>query len=180
MKGLSPTTLARRFLIAACLIAAFPVAWRVGGAATELQRAVTAYRLGVDLQKEGRLDEAAEAFGKTIALYPRMLEAHRRLAAVELMRGRIDEAIAAYRGIIALYPYSHSPDLYREIGFIELNAGRLRDARSDLLRAVALDPGDWRAYQLLGQVYQRQGDTERARAALQRAEDLKRSSQRSL
>lgn len=179
MKGLSPTTV-RRFLIAACLIAALPVAWRVGGAAAELQRAVAAYQLGVDLQREGRLDEAADAFRNTIALYPRMVEAHRRLARVEVLRGRINEAIGAYRGIIALYPYSHSPDLHREVGFIELNDGRLKDARTDLLRAVALDPGDWRAHQLLGQVYQRQGDVEQARAALQRAQDLKRSSQRGL
>ncbi len=179
MKGLSPTTV-RRFLIGACLIAALPVAWRVGGAASELQRAVAAYQRGVNLQNEHRLDEAAQAFRNTIALYPRMLEAHRRLARVEIQRGRITEAIGAYRGIMALYPYSHSSDLHREVGFIELNDSRLNDARTDLLRAVALDPGDWRAHQLLGQVYQRLGDIERARAALQRAQDLKKSSQRGL
>jgi len=173
MKGLSPITVLRRFLIAACLIAALPVAWRVGGAAAELQRAVAAYQVGVNLQRAGRLDEAADAFRNTIALYPRMVEAHKRLARVEVLRGRVDDAISVYRGIIAVYPFSHSPELHREIGFIELNDGRLDHAQTDLLRAVALDPSDWRAHELLGEAYQRQGDGERARATLQRARDLK-------
>lgn len=172
MKALSPTK-ARRFLIMACLIAALLAAWRVSGAAAELQRTAVVYQLGVDRHREGRFDEAADAFRKTIERFPRMLEAHRRLAAVEVLRGRVDEAIGIYRGLIAVYPYSHSSDLHRELGFIELNAGRLEDAQTDLLRAVALDAGDWRAHQLLGQVYQRQGDMHRARAALQRARDLK-------
>ncbi|MGH2372420.1 MAG: tetratricopeptide repeat protein [bacterium] len=172
MKALSPAK-ARRFLIGACLIAALLAAWRVGGAAADLQRTAAVYQLGVDRHREGRLDEAADAFRTTIARFPRMLEAHRRLAAVEVLRGRVDEAIGIYRELIAVYPNSHSADLHRELGFIELNAGRLEDAQTDLLRAVALDAGDWRAHQLLGQVYQRQGDVQRARAALQRARDLK-------
>jgi Flp pilus assembly protein TadD len=172
MKALSPTK-ARRFLIAACLVAAFLAAWRVGGAAAELQRTAAVYQLGMERHREGRLDEAADAFRRTIERFPRMLEAHRKLAEVEVLRGRVDEAIGIYRRLIAVYPYSHASDLHRDLGFVELNAGRLEDAHTDLLRAVALDAGDWRAHQLLGQLYQRQGDIQRASAAFQKARDLK-------
>lgn len=175
----SPTAGLRRFLVAACLIAALPVAWRVGAAAADLRQAMAAYQLGVALQQEHRFDEAAVAFRNTIALYPRMLEAHSRLAEVEVRRGRIDEAIAVYRGILAVYPYSHLPNLHREVGLIELSDGRLEDARTDLLHAVALDPLDWRAHQLLGQAYRRLGDAKQAAASLRRAHELKQARQSS-
>jgi protein O-GlcNAc transferase len=175
--GPSRAARVRRALVAACLIVAIPVVWRVGAAAADLQRAMTTYRLGVEWARQNRLDEAAAAFRTTISLYPRMREAHERLARVEVQRGRIDEALGAYRLIITQYPFSHFGDLYREMGFIELRDGRLVEAQGNFLRAVTLDPSDWRAHELLGQVYQGQGDVQQADASFRRARELKRNTE---
>lgn len=172
----SPAAVVRRFLLVACLAASIPVVWGVGEIAAELEkstRATAAYQLGVDLQTAGRLEEAADAFRSAIALSPRMVEAYRKLAKAEAVQGRYDAAIATYRQIMAEYPFSRFSPLYREVGLIELYAGRLEEAHDDLLQAVAHDPRDWRAHNLLGLIYQRQGDMKQAAAARMRARELR-------
>lgn len=166
----------RWLLLGACLAALIPLVWKVGEISAELQqsaRAKAAYDLGADMHADGRLEEAADAFRNAIALSPQMLGAHRRLAKVEVARGRYDEAIATYRQIMADYPFSRLSTLYREMALIELHADRLDDAHEDLLRALTIDPRDWRAHNLLGRVYLRQGDKDRARAARRLAHELK-------
>ncbi len=158
-------------LVVACLAAAVPVAWRVGDVIAETDRsrlgAVT-FQRGVALLDAGRHDEAGEAFRVTIAYAPKNPEAYQRLAEAEFKRGRIDEAVAAYRKLLAIYPFTYFPLLYWQLALIEINTGRLTEAREDLLQAVALDPSEWRPYYFLGIVYGRLGDISSARAAWRR------------
>ena len=166
----------RWWLVAACLAASLLPLWRSGEVAAELRRdrlAAAAYQRGIVLQVAGRLDEAAGAFRKVIAISPMAVEAYGSLAEVEFKRGRITEAIQAYRRLLAIYPYTYVASLYREVGLIELRAGRLKDARADLIEATAIDPNDWLAHHLLGQANYRLGDVESARTAWQRVVVLK-------
>ncbi len=158
----------RRWLIAGCLVAVVPLAWRAGGVATELLRereAATAYRWGTVLVNGQRFEEATFAFRRAITLSPRAPEPYRSLAEAEFKRGRIDEAVAAYRQLIAIYPYTYYSTLYWEVAIVEISAGRMQEARHDLLQAVAVDPNDWRAFYFLGIVNRQMGDIAGAQAA---------------
>lgn len=166
----------RRQLIAACLLASFPALWRIGDAWEALQRqrlATAEYGRGEQLRAAGRLAEAMQTFRTAVeygpaapgASVPNATERYESLADAQFRLGLIDESITTYRQILKVYPYKYFSRLYRNVGLIELRAGRPRVAREDLYRAVALDPGDWLAYHLLGHALAASGDTQGARAA---------------
>ncbi len=155
-------------LVAACLAAAVPLAWRVGDVLAEADRgrvAAEAFQRGVALLDAGRVDDAAGAFQMAVAYAPKNPEAYLRLAETEFRRGKIDEAVGAYRKLMTVYPYTYVWILYWQLALVEINAGRLPEAQDDLLQAVALDPNEWRPYYFLGIVYGRLGDVSSARAA---------------
>lgn len=155
-------------LVAACLAAAVPLAWRVSDVIAEADRgrvAAEAFQRGVALLDAGRVDDAAGAFQMAVAYAPQNPEAFLRLAETEFKRGKIDEAVGAYRKLMTVYPYTYVWILYWQLALVEINAGRLPEARDDLLQAVALDPNEWRPYYFLGIVYRQLGDVSRAHAA---------------
>ncbi len=158
-------------LVAACLVAAVPLAWRVGDVLAEADRgrvAAEAFQRGVPLLDAGRVDEAAGAFQVAVAYAPKNPEAYLRLAEAEFKRGRIDDAVGAYRRLMAVYPFTYVSLLYWQLALLEMNAERPTEARDDLLQAVALDPNEWRPYYFLGIVYRRLGDVSSARTAWQK------------
>jgi tetratricopeptide (TPR) repeat protein len=160
-----PRREARRWLITACVLALPLVAARAVGVAGEVardRRAAAAYARGVQLQLEGRYDDAAAALRAAIAVSPRAFAAYAALGEVESRRHRYDAAIEAYRQLMARYPYTYSAELHREVGVIELRAGRPADARRSLSQAVELDGTDWLAFYLLGHAYLRLGQPDRA------------------
>ncbi len=164
-------TRARRWLVVACLVAVLPLGWRIQEVAAELQReqrATLLYSEGLTLYRRGRAPEAAHRFRQAIVLAPLAAEVYGDLAEAEVRQGNIDAAVHAYRRLLAIYPYTYFASLYRQLGFIELRAGRDADARADLEQAIALDPKDWHAHYLLGHAYRRLGDTDAARAAWRR------------
>ncbi|HXF81992.1 MAG TPA: tetratricopeptide repeat protein [bacterium] len=165
----------RRWLIAACALALPLVAIRaveVAGDVRRDRRAASALARGVQLQLEGRYDEAAAALHDAIAISPRAFAAYAALGEVEFRRHRYDEAIAAYRRLMAHYPYTYQADLHREVGLIELRAGRPGRALRSLTQAVELDGADWLAFYLLGHAHLRVGQADRAAAAWRRVVEL--------
>ncbi len=161
----------RPWVVMACIVAAIPVASRGREVAAEVHRgqlATAAYHRGTVLVSERRFGEASAAFREAIAFSPREAEPYRGLAEAEFKSGRITEAVQAYRNLTAIYPFTYLSGLYWEIAILEISGGRLEDARQDLLRAVAVDPNDWRAYYFLGIVYRQLGDISGARAAWRR------------
>lgn len=161
----------RRWLVCACLIAVFPLGWRVQEVAAELaweRRATSLYSQGLTLYLRGRSAEATHFFRQAIALAPLAAEVYSDLAEAEVRSGNVDAGVQAYRRLLAIYPYTYFASLYRQLGFLELRAGRTTDARTDLEQAVALDPRDWHAHYLLGHAYRRLGNSEAAQAAWRR------------
>jgi tetratricopeptide (TPR) repeat protein len=77
--------------------------------------------------------------------------------------GRTDEAAQAYTSAIASSP--ESPFLYREIAAIERQKGNLDAALADFRRALALDPGDARSLDQVGQILESRDDLEGAEKA---------------
>jgi tetratricopeptide (TPR) repeat protein len=77
------------------------------------QRAEGHYNQGLNLQKEGKVDEAIVSFEKAIALYPKDAQARRTLAVLYLNNGnryrsssKLDEAMACFKKAIELDPKS--------------------------------------------------------------------------
>lgn len=167
----------RRLAIAACVAALMLLFGARGaelaGLVQSRRAAASAYREGSLLQVRGQLAEAAAAYRQAIAALPTAFEAYRDLAQVEFLQGHYGEAIAVYRQMLQVYPFKYTASLYRDVGFIELRAGQLVEAREDLSEALALDGTDWLAYHYLGHVYRRLGDTQAARTAWQRALELR-------
>jgi tetratricopeptide (TPR) repeat protein len=65
---------------------------------------------GHTLEDRGLLEQAAESFGRAIALRPEFADAHNDLGQVLLRMGRTDAAIASCRRALALRPqFATSP-----------------------------------------------------------------------
>jgi tetratricopeptide (TPR) repeat protein len=77
--------------------------------------------------------------------------------------GKLAEARTAYEAALAASP--QSPFLHRELAFVEHRDGNLQAALAHALEAAKLDPYDARSLALAGEIYEAQGDYERAREA---------------
>jgi tetratricopeptide (TPR) repeat protein len=103
--------------------------------------------LGNALKEAGRLDEAATAFGRALALDPRHGAALVGLGTVELRRGRPEAALAAFDACLANGPNTRAVAYKHSALAAE---GRREEARAilDLRRhvsasALAFDPALW-------------------------------------
>lgn len=74
--------------------------------------------------------------------------------------GRLQEARAAYRSAIAASP--GSPFLHRELAEVERRAGDTAAALEEARLAADLDPDEPRAFIILGELYEGDGDYDRA------------------
>ena len=124
-----------------------------------------------------REDEAMAEFEAALAVDPGLTEVRRRVEVLkfrgleqriararELARqGHTDEALQAYSGAIAGAP--DSPFLYREIAAIEKQKGNLDAALADFHKALALDAGDARSLEQIGEILEDRDDLEGAEKA---------------
>ena len=77
----------------------------------------------------GRIQEAAEAYHKAIALNPRNSAAHHNLGNILAAAGRVAEAIAAYRRSIELNP-DQGALAQKSLAGLLLGQGRIAEARA--------------------------------------------------
>lgn len=175
MATISPAT-RRRVLVWLVLLASIPAIWRYAELREVLLRdrlAAEAFAQGQQLQASGQLAEAIEAFENAVHNASVMdRDLYESLALAQFRHGQIDDAVTTYRRIIAVYPHTYNAVLYRNLGLVELKAGRFRDAGWDLLMATRLDPTDVLAFHFLGQALAASNDTAGARAAWKRAISL--------
>jgi tetratricopeptide (TPR) repeat protein len=91
------------------------------------------------------------------------------LGRLDLLEGNIPSAIREFESI-----NGHGP-LYDEMYYLataHLKLGKIKEAISCLKRQIAFNPKDFRAYNLLGRAYQRQGDLAQARKEFQKSQAL--------
>jgi tetratricopeptide (TPR) repeat protein len=93
--------------------------------------------LGQACARAGRLDEAADALSRALALSPRDEEARFQLALVEIDRARPAAAIAALREVLRGSP-GHAAARYN-LGLTLLAAGDLEGARAELRALEGID-----------------------------------------
>ncbi|HXW06286.1 MAG TPA: tetratricopeptide repeat protein [Vicinamibacterales bacterium] len=132
---------------------------------------------GEALLAVGERDLALESFEAAVAADPSLAPLRTR---IELLRfrglqddvasarkaaetGRFDEARALYSRALEASP--QSPFLYRELATVERRAGNLDAALAHAARAAEMEPGDARAFVLMGELHEARGDLSKAAEA---------------
>jgi Tfp pilus assembly protein PilF len=121
-----------------------------------------------ELQKKGRLQEAAELYKKSIESFP-TAEAHTFLGWTYSFMGRVDDAIAECRRAIEVDPDFGNP--YNDIGAYLIQKGQLDEAIPWLERALRAPRYDSYCFphMNLGRVYETKHLWFRAREEFRRA-----------
>jgi tetratricopeptide (TPR) repeat protein len=122
---------------------------------------------GTALADEGRLQEAAEAYRRSLELKPGDANALSSLANMLHGQGREEEAFALYERAIASDPDNFAAYYNRAIVLQEM--GQLRRAMRDYQQALALAPGSWTAWNNLGNAYVQLGRLEKGIDAYRQA-----------
>lgn len=118
------------------------------------------YNLGVRLQTEGKMDEAASIFEKTIAQYPLLAEAHCALGFLKFLSGDLNSAAELFQTAL-----KHNPSLPQAQlgwGIIMARTGEDQKAEPIFLLLVGHRSIAARARYELGRIYAARGERDKA------------------
>jgi len=119
------------------------------------------------LYESGHLEQAAEAYRRSIEIEPERSEAHNNLGNTLLRLGKAREAIDSFDRALQLQP--NNPQAFYNRGIALHNLGQFESAVESCRRAVTLDPAFAAAWNNLGTSLQRLGKLPEALGCLQRA-----------
>jgi tetratricopeptide (TPR) repeat protein len=117
-------------------------AWNGAGHALLTFRApppLAAMRAAVELERAGRLDEAARGYRQVLEAHPDHVQAWVDLGNVEAARSRRRDAEAAYRRALELAP--HDTDALNNLAWLLLGEGERLEEAERLARAAAAGAG---------------------------------------
>lgn len=126
------------------------------------------YQRGVQWYKQGRYEEALEAFRAAVRARPGHLPGYYSLG-VTLYSGLGRSAEAAGLLEQALARDSSRVEICELLGRVYLSLNRSAEAVEVLTRATVLDPASWENHHRLGLAHLRRGELEAAKDAFQRA-----------
>ena len=126
------------------------------------------YQHGVALYRQGRYEEALEAFRASLQGRPDHLPTYYSLG-VTLFGGLGRSTEAATLLEQAMAKDSTRVELCELLGRVYLSLNRAEEAVAALSRAILLDPSSWENHHRLGLAHLRQGNLEAAKAAFQHA-----------
>lgn len=94
---------------------------------------------GTRLLEQGKLEPAREAFEAATKAGPRSVEAHMKLAGVNITQNNFSAAIAIYRQAIGLDP--NNAKAFIGLGIAYLHSGNKSLTRAALEEAMRIEPG---------------------------------------
>ncbi len=118
--------------------------------------------LGVQLARQGKLDEALVELEKAIELQPDYWQGHVNAAVVLIDQGKLDQAMARLKRVLQANP--NRAHAYGSVGVALSRQGMLDEAIQHFKKAVELDPGYADAHANLAKILQKQGHLEEATA----------------
>ncbi len=120
------------------------------------------YRLGLDFEDQGRLDNALQAFKQAAALRPAQSEVRLQLGIVYARQSQWEPALAELEHARQLSP--DDPRVYLYSAEVLWKLGRRSDSIARLREAVRLQPDYWEAHYRLGDELAQQEDVTAAAA----------------
>lgn len=114
----------------------------------QTQDAATKFNRAVELQQQGRLDEAAAEYRAALAIKPDYPEAQANLGVVLARLGKYDDAITAYEAALKLAP--HLTPILLNLGIAHYRAGQHAKAAETLKSFLEKKPDSAQARQLYG------------------------------
>ena len=125
------------------------------------------YYLAVHYEETGALEEAADSYFNAIELNPGYAPAQVRVGRVLLELDRVDEAEVSFKA--ALQRDNKMAAAFAGLGQVEFARGNHQQAIELYERALSLQPEATQLNYRLGLTYRAMGDTEKAKAALEKA-----------
>jgi tetratricopeptide (TPR) repeat protein len=116
--------------------------------------------LGLELQSQGKLDQAISQYRRALQVKPNYVEAHNNLGIALQLQGKPDEAISHYRRALQIDP--GYVDAYYNMGITFRAQGKLDQAISSYRQVLRLKPNHIEAHSNLGSVLSAQGKFEEA------------------
>jgi Tfp pilus assembly protein PilF len=125
------------------------------------------YSLGRYYQGQNRLDLAAGAYRKALAIDPNFTEAHNGLGTIYALQGKYKQALAEFNSVIARTP--DAAHIHNNIGYLNFLEGNYAEAVAAFTRATALDPANQKAWNNLGMALARNGEPMKSNQAFTNA-----------
>jgi tetratricopeptide (TPR) repeat protein len=129
------------------------------------------FESAVQRAQSGELDRAEDLLKDTLRLAPQFAPAQRVLGAVLLNRGNTERALETLQQAVASNPLN--PETYFDMATAYFRSGRLREALEMIGRALIVEEEDARYHSLLADIYSKMKRPAEARAAVERATQLK-------
>jgi len=109
-----------------------------------LREADERHRMGMELARQGRTDEALAMFDRSLEINPEHGEALMSRAALLSMAGDLDQALTSLDRLTRLdLPAAFRADVLSSRGFLLVRMGRRREAVADLEWALRAAPPEW-------------------------------------
>ena len=107
--------------------------------------------IGVNMQTNGRSEEAITYFKRALALDSSNVDAYNDLGTVQLQLNKNDDAIATYKKLVAMKPFDS--DAATSLGNAYAQAKQWTNAADSYKKATQLDPSNTTALYSAGQAY---------------------------
>jgi tetratricopeptide (TPR) repeat protein len=128
---------------------------------------------GIDLERQGKLEESAMAHEKALQIDPQVVQAHINLIELYGRIGQFDKAEEHYRAAIRLQP--NAVEGYYNYGVLLLSSQRFEEAETAFRKTIEINPFHASAHNNLGYLLERRGQLADAAAEYRKAIDNKPS-----
>ncbi len=130
-------------------------------------------QMGIELERQGRLEESVTAHEKALEIDSQMVQAHINLVELYGRLGQLEKAEEHYRAATHLEP--GSVESYYNYGVLLLSVQKYEQAESAFRKAIEIDPFHAAAHNNIGYLLERQGKLLEAAAEYRTAIDNKPS-----
>ena len=128
-------------------------------------------QVGIDLERQGRLEESVMAHEKALQIDPQMVQAHINLIELYGRIGQFGKAEEHYRAAVRLQP--NAVEGYYNYDVLLLTSQRFEDAESAFRKTIEINPFHASAHNNMGYLLERRGRLVEAAAEYRKAIDNK-------